>query len=92
MAGESGDTPDFSTDRSTYLRHHEEVRKLLDEKSYMSPLSIRLWQGLADNWTPPGMTQQLAQALPHATVTTFEDLSHYSTLRAALPGIFNDLA
>jgi hypothetical protein len=36
---QSGDTPDFSTDRSTYLRHHEEVRKLLDEKSYMGGLN-----------------------------------------------------
>lgn len=53
---------------------------------------VRLWQGLADNWTPPGMTQQLVHALPHATVTTFEKLSHYSTLRAALPEIFKDLS
>ena len=53
---------------------------------------VRLWQGLADTWTPPEMTAPLAAAFPHATVTTFEGLSHYSTLRAALPEIFRDLA
>lgn len=52
---------------------------------------VRLWQGLADTWTPPSMARQLAAALPNATLKTFEGLSHYSTLRAALPEIFADL-
>jgi pimeloyl-ACP methyl ester carboxylesterase len=52
---------------------------------------VRIWQGLADTWTPPGMTQPLVDAFPLATVTTFAGLSHYSTLRAVLPGIFSEL-
>lgn len=52
---------------------------------------VRLWQGLADTWTPPVMARQLADALPNATLKTFAGLSHYSTLRAALPEIFADL-
>ena len=35
--------------------------------------------------------RQLADALPNATLKTFAGLSHYSTLRAALPEIFADL-
>ena len=52
---------------------------------------VRLWQGLADTWTPPAMADELAAALPTATLRTFEGLSHYSTLRAALPEIFAGL-
>lgn len=65
-----------------------------DDGARLSKLDrpVRLWQGLADNWTPPSMTQPFVHALPNATVTTFEKLSHYSTLRAALPEIFKDLS
>lgn len=50
---------------------------------------VTLWQGEADTWTPPAMARALATALPGAPVLrTFPGLSHYSTLRAALPEIF----
>nr|QQZ49659.1 hypothetical protein JKL49_22710 [Phenylobacterium glaciei] len=50
---------------------------------------MRLWQGQADSWTPPAMAQALAAARPQSrTLRTFAGLSHYSTLRAALPEIF----
>lgn len=53
---------------------------------------VALWQGEADNWTPPDMTRALAKALSNVReVRTFPGLSHYSTLRAALPEIFRDL-
>ena len=46
---------------------------------------VRLWQGGADNWTPPVMAEQLAARLPQASVTVLPGLSHYSTLAAVLP-------
>jgi pimeloyl-ACP methyl ester carboxylesterase len=50
---------------------------------------VALWQGEADSWTPPTMAKALAAALPGApALRTFPGLSHYSTLRAALPEIF----
>lgn len=50
---------------------------------------VTLWQGDADNWTPPAMARALAAALPGApTLRSFPGLSHYSTLQAALPEIF----
>jgi pimeloyl-ACP methyl ester carboxylesterase len=52
---------------------------------------VQIWQGLADNWTPPSMAGSLSAALPRAKVTRLENLSHYSTLKAALPQIFADL-
>ena len=48
---------------------------------------VTLWQGEADTWTPPAMAQALAASLPNLRgVRTFPDLSHYSTLQAALAG------
>ncbi|CAN5687991.1 alpha/beta hydrolase [soil metagenome] len=50
---------------------------------------VTLWQGQADTWTPPAMAQALAAARPQSrTLRTLPGLSHYSTLRAALPEIF----
>lgn len=49
---------------------------------------VSLWQGEADTWTPPAMARALAERLPMVrAVRTFPGLSHYSTLRAALPDI-----
>jgi pimeloyl-ACP methyl ester carboxylesterase len=49
---------------------------------------VTLWQGDADNWTPPGMAEAFAAVRPEVrTVRTLPGLSHYSTLRAALPEI-----
>lgn len=51
-----------------------------------TPTSI--WYGSADNWTPPGMAEALARALPVAPhVRRIENASHYSTLAAALTQI-----
>jgi pimeloyl-ACP methyl ester carboxylesterase len=46
---------------------------------------ITLWQGDADNWTPPAMAEALAAALPApVTLNRLPGCSHYSALRAAL--------
>lgn len=43
---------------------------------------LRIWQGSADDWTPPAMAEALAAALPHRPqVTMLPGLSHFSTLR-----------
>ncbi|MFM2410663.1 MAG: hypothetical protein RL481_1491 [Pseudomonadota bacterium] len=43
---------------------------------------VTLWQGQADNWTPPAMADALQQALPHlCSRRDLMGLSHYSTLR-----------
>lgn len=53
---------------------------------------VTLWQGQADNWTPPAMAKALSRALPNIrAVRTFTGLSHYSTLQAALPEILGAL-
>ena len=46
---------------------------------------VRIWQGAADNWTPPEMARALQTALPNAEpIRLLDSLSHYSTLRLAL--------
>ncbi|HEX4849027.1 MAG TPA: alpha/beta fold hydrolase [Novosphingobium sp.] len=46
---------------------------------------VTLWQGSADNWTPPEMAEYLAQRLPNVVaVHRLEGRSHYSALGAAL--------
>lgn len=46
---------------------------------------VTLWQGDADNWTPPAMARALAGTLPNVVVHhSLPGLSHYSTLREAL--------
>lgn len=46
---------------------------------------VTIWQGEADNWTPPTMAEALAAALPGAvTLHRLPGCSHYSALRAAL--------
>jgi pimeloyl-ACP methyl ester carboxylesterase len=43
---------------------------------------VRIWQGSADDWTPPAMADALAAALPtRPQVTMLPGLSHFSTLR-----------
>jgi pimeloyl-ACP methyl ester carboxylesterase len=43
---------------------------------------VTLWQGDADNWTPPAMADALQQALPNVVVRyDLKGLSHYSSLR-----------
>ncbi|MEO0057365.1 MAG: hypothetical protein RIT17_815, partial [Pseudomonadota bacterium] len=46
---------------------------------------VTIWQGDADNWTPPAMAQALATALPAgADVRLHSGLSHFSALRVYL--------
>jgi pimeloyl-ACP methyl ester carboxylesterase len=43
---------------------------------------LRIWQGSADDWTPPAMAEALAAALPcRPQVTLLPGLSHFTTLR-----------
>jgi pimeloyl-ACP methyl ester carboxylesterase len=43
---------------------------------------VTLWQGDADNWTPPAMAEALQQALPNVcSRRDLKGLSHYSALR-----------
>jgi pimeloyl-ACP methyl ester carboxylesterase len=50
-----------------------------------SPVS--LLHGLADNWSPAAMAEDLAKRLPRCeSLRTLEGQSHYSTLRAFLTG------
>ncbi|MFM2300880.1 MAG: hypothetical protein RLZZ84_616 [Pseudomonadota bacterium] len=49
------------------------------------PAPVTIWQGEADNWTPPAMADALAAALPGpVTLNRLPGRSHYSALRAAL--------
>ena len=63
-------------------RHHVEFwREVLAQTS--APVTI--WQGDADNWTPPAMADALAAALPGpVTLHRLPGCSHYSALRRAL--------
>lgn len=46
---------------------------------------VTLWQGSADNWTPPEMAEYLAQSLPNlVAVHRLEGHSHFSALGEAL--------
>ena len=54
-------------------------------------LTILITLQLRRQATAQALADQLAAALPTATLRTFEGLSHYSTLRAALPEIFAGL-
>jgi pimeloyl-ACP methyl ester carboxylesterase len=49
---------------------------------------VTIWQGDADNWSPPAMARALAAGLPNvANLHLLPGLSHYSTLKAAMPPI-----
>jgi len=46
---------------------------------------VTIWQGSADNWTPPEMAQSMAQRLPNVrALHLLAGQSHFSTLRTAL--------
>lgn len=46
---------------------------------------VTIWQGTADDWTPPAMAQALVSHLPEcAGIRWCEGASHFSTLRAYL--------
>lgn len=48
---------------------------------------VTIWQGTADNWTPPAMGQALHGALPGSRLQALPGSSHYSALQAALKQI-----
>lgn len=49
---------------------------------------VTIWQGAADNWTPPAMARALAAALPGgAELRMIAGASHYTALRTALAEI-----
>lgn len=66
-------------------------------RSYVSPwlrildninCPVSIWHGQADNWTPAESSKALCKRLgAKASLTEFENLSHYSTLKAVLPNI-----
>ncbi|GLK90163.1 hypothetical protein GCM10017655_32250 [Pseudomonas turukhanskensis] len=67
-----------------------------DIQRYLAPWSppafthspqIHLWHGSEDNWSPLGMAEYLAGALPGAVLHRGEGLSHYSCLYDAVPKI-----
>jgi pimeloyl-ACP methyl ester carboxylesterase len=69
---------------SEVIHYVSDWRAMLDRVT--QPVTI--WQGTADNWTPPAMAQALAIALPGPVQTRLlPGLSHYSALRAALQQI-----
>ena len=45
---------------------------------------VTIWQGDADNWTPPAMGRALHAALPGSRLEWLPGCSHYSALQAAL--------
>lgn len=45
---------------------------------------VTIWQGGADNWTPPAMAQALNAALPGSRLIMLDGCSHYSALRESL--------
>lgn len=45
---------------------------------------VTIWQGGADNWTPPEMGAALAAGLPGSHLEVLDGCSHYSALKAAL--------
>ena len=68
----------------------EVIRYVADWRGTLAQVTqpVTIWQGTADNWTPPAMALALASALPGAAETRLlPGLSHYSTLRAALTQI-----
>lgn len=72
-----------------------------DLQAYVRPWSqdisrvrapVRIWQGSMDNWAPPAMAERLRGLLPGtAVLQSLAGRSHYSTLIAAAPKIFQCL-
>lgn len=70
-------------------------------QAYVSPWSelpsqvrtpVTLWQGEADDWTPPPIARRLHSLLPHSELRLIPELAHYSTLSCALAEISGDEA
>jgi len=79
--------------RAGYVRDLEAyVRPWSDHLARLSA-PVRIWQGSLDTWAPPAMAQRLRDSLPAgARIETLPGRSHYSSLIAAAPKIFERLA
>ncbi len=51
------------------------------------PMPVTIWQGSADNWTPPAMAHALHASLPGSRLVMLDGCSHYSALHTALARI-----
>lgn len=71
--------------------YRKELKKYVENWSAVLPnvrVPVRIWQGTADNWVPPEMTQALASAIAGPVeIEWLEGLSHYGSLKRALPQI-----
>ncbi len=94
------DEEQFSRSYKAVLQHCLVAGRLsyqAEIKAYVRPWAgllaevrhpVTIWQGSADNWTPPEMAQAMAQLLPQVTAfNLLEGQSHFSTLRAALAAL-----
>ena len=58
-----------------------------DDLAAPLPMPVTIWQGSADNWTPPAMGRALNASLTGSRLVMLEGCSHYSALQAALARI-----
>lgn len=92
--------PQFRQDITEHLRKCFALRLggyMRDLCSYVQPWAdslatvtavSRIWHGTEDNWSPCGMAEYLAVALPACRqVTLMPGLSHYSCLLQAMPQV-----
>ncbi len=79
--------------RSGAVGYKREVRAYVQPWSDLLPrvkTPVTLWHGTADNWTPIGMADALAAALPNVrAVHRLPTLSHFSTLQMFLASLQN---
>jgi len=54
-------------------------------------MSVRIWQGLADNIVPAAMARYLTEALPHAQARYLPDEGHLSLIVRHLGAVLEDL-
>ncbi|MCI3133869.1 alpha/beta fold hydrolase [Phenylobacterium aquaticum] len=79
--------------RAGYVRDLQAyVRPWADDLARLSA-PVRIWSGSLDTWAPPAMAERLRDRLPAgAGIETLAGRSHYSSLIAAAPKIFERLA
>lgn len=76
----------FRLDAAGYRREIEAYVKPWTDLLPRIAAPVRLWHGEEDNWAPIAMSERLAGVLPNVEAFhAMPGLSHYSTLRAALP-------
>ncbi|MBK9009813.1 alpha/beta hydrolase [Novosphingobium sp.] len=60
------------------------VRDWRGELAAPLTMPVTIWQGSADNWTPPAMAEALHASLSGSRLVMLEGCSHYTALREAL--------